>query len=119
MNQFWVGVGLAIVIFSLHHLYNGCKKSGENSTNNLILGIIVFLLSLVAIDNLTVNYLFPQLGKRYYYWLVGALIDSIYIVAAFRKTEKKFTNKERLFNNLRLVYCLAVFSWYFMYYLCK
>lgn len=95
------------------------RKVGENSTNNLILGIIVFLLSFVAIDNLTVNYLFPQLGKRYYYWLVGALIDSIYIVAAFRKTEKKFTNKERLFNNLRLVYCLAVFSWYFMYYLCK
>ena len=117
--DFWAVIGLVTVFNALYQLGKAYKKSENISKNSLFLGTIAVVLLVEAIDKLTINWLYSYLGRIYYNWLIGILIDSIFIGAALRKTEKKFTPKERLVNNLRLVYCLAVFSWYFMYYLCK
>ena len=117
--DFWAVIGLVTVFNALYQLGKAYKKSENISKNSLFVGTVTVVLLLEAVDKLTIDWLYSYLGKVYYNRLVGVLIDSIFIGAALRKTEKKFTLKERLVNKLRLVYCLAIFSWFFMYYLCK
>ena len=117
--DFWAVIGLVTVFNALYQLGKAYKKSENISKNSLFVGTVTVVLLLEAVDKLTIDWLYSYLGKVYYNRLVGVLIDSIFIGAALRKTEKKFTLKERLVNNLSLAYCLVFFSWYFMYYLCK
>ena len=119
MDDIMVAIGLSSAFITLYRLWVLYKRSTQISKNSLFLGIVVIVLCIEAVDKLTINWLYRYLGKIYYNWLIGILIDSIFIGAALRKTEKKFTLKERLVNNLSLAYCLVFFSWYFMYYLCK
>ena len=117
--DFWAVIGLVTVFNALYQLGKAYKKSENISKNSLFVGTVTVVLLLEAVDKLTIDWLYSYLGKVYYNRLVGVLIDAIFIGAALRKTEKKFTLKERLVSKLRLVYCLVFFSWYFMYYLCK
>ena len=117
--DFWAVIGLVTVFNALYQLGKAYKKSENISKNSLFVGTVTVVLLLEAVDKLTIDWLYSYLGKVYYNRLVGVLIDSIFIGAALRKTEKKFTLKERLVNNLSLAYCLVFFSWYFMYYLCQ
>ena len=119
MDEITVAIGLSAAFITLYRLWVLYKRSTQISKNSLFLGAILIVLCVEAIDKLTIDWLYNYLGRIYYNRLIGILIDSIFIGAAFRKTEKKFTPKERLVSKLRLVYCLAIFSWYFMYYLCK
>ena len=117
--EFWTVIGLVTVFNALYQFGKARKKRENISKNDLFLETVALVLLVEAIDMLTIDWLYGYLGRIYYNWLIGILIDSIFIGAALRKTEKKFTPKERLVNNLSLVYCLVFFSWYFMYYLCK
>ena len=119
MDAITVAIGLFSAVITLYRLWVLYKRSTKISKNSLFLGAVVIVLCVEAIDKLTIDWLYNYLGKIYYNRLIGGLIDSIFIGAAFRKTKKKFTPKEQLLDNLRLVYCLVFFSWYFMYYLCK
>ena len=117
--EFWRITGLGTVFNALYQLGKAYKKTENISKNSLFLGTVTIILLLEILDALTIDWLSDYLGRIYYNRLIGGLIDAIFIGAALRKTEKKFTLKERLVNKLRLVYCLAIFSWFFMYYLCK
>ena len=117
--DFWAVIGLVTVFNALYQLGKAYKKSENISKNSLFVGTVTVVLLLEAVDKLTIDWLYSYLGKVYYNRLVGVLIDAIFIGAALRKTKKQLPPKERLLNNLRLVYCLVFFSWYFMYYLCK
>ena len=117
--EFWRIMDLGTVFNALYQLGKAYKKSGSISKNSLFLGTVAVVLCIEAIDKLTIDWLYNYLGRIYYNRLIGGLIDAIFIGAALRKTKKQLTPKERLLDNLSLVYCLAIFSWYFMYYLCK
>ena len=117
--EFWRITGLGTVFNALYQLGKAYKKTENISKNSLFLGTVAVVLCVEAIDKLTIDWLYNYLGRIYYNRLIGGLIDSIFIGAALRKTKKQLPPKERLLNNLRLVYCLVFFSWYFMYYLCK
>ena len=117
--EFWRITGLGTVFNALYQLGKAYKKSGSISKNSLFLGTVAVVLCVEAIDKLTIDWLYNYLGRIYYNRLIGVLIDAIFIGAALRKTEKKVSPKEQLLDNLKLVYCLVFFSWYFMYYLCK
>ena len=112
-------IGLLTVLNALYQLGKAYKKSENISKNSLFVGTVTVVLLLEAVDKLTIDWLYNYLGRIYYNRLIGVLIDAIFIGAALRKTEKKVSPKEQLLDNLRLVYCLVFFSWYFMYYLCK
>ena len=112
-------IGLLTVLNALYQLGKAYKKSENISKNSLFVGTVTVVLLLEAVDKLTIDWLYNYLGRIYYNRLIGVLIDAIFIGAALRKTKKKFTPKEQLLDNLKLVYCLVFFSWYFMYYLCK
>ena len=117
--EFWRIMDLGTVFNALYQLGKAYKKTENISKNSLFLGTVTVVLLVEAVDMLTIDWLYNYLGRIYYNRLIGVLIDAIFIGAALRKTEKKFTLKERLVNNLSLAYCLVFFSWYFMYYLCK
>ena len=117
--EFWAVIGLVTVFNALYQLGKAYKKTENISKNSLFLGAIWIVLCVEAIDKLTIDWLYNYLGRIYYNRLIGGLIDAIFIGAALRKTKKQLTPKERLLDNLSLVYCLVFFSWYFMYYLCK
>ena len=117
--EFWRIMDLGTVFNALYQLGKAYKKSGSISKNSLFLGTVAVVLCVEAIDKLTIDWLYNYLGRIYYNRLIGGLIDAIFIGAALRKTKKQLPPKERLLNNLRLVYCLVVFSWLFMYYFCK
>ena len=117
--EFWRITGLGTVFNALYQLGKAYKKSGSISKNSLFLGTVAVVLCVEAIDKLTIDWLYNYLGRIYYNRLIGGLIDAIFIGAALRKTKKQLPPKERLLNKLRLVYCLVVFSWLFMYYFCK
>ena len=117
--EFWRIMNLGTVFNALYQLGKAYKKSGSISKNSLFLGTVAVVLCVEAIDKLTIDWLYNYLGRIYYNRLIGGLIDAIFIGAALRKTKKQLPPKERLLNNLRLVYCLVVFSWLFMYYFCK
>ena len=117
--EFWRIMNLGTVFNALYQLGKAYKKSGSISKNSLFLGTVTVVLFVEAVDMLTIDWLYNYLGRIYYNRLIGGLIDAIFIGAALRKTKKKFTPKEQLLDNLKLVYCLVFFSWYFMYYLCK
>ena len=112
-------IGLLTVLNALYQLGKAYKKSENISKNSLFVGTVTVVLLLEAVDKLTIDWLYNYLGRIYYNRLIGVLIDAIFIGAALRKTEKKVSPKEQLLDNLKLVYCLVFFSWYFMYYLCK
>ena len=112
-------IGLLTVLNALYQLGKAYKKSENISKNSLFVGTVTVVLLLEAVDKLTIDWLYNYLGRIYYNRLIGVLIDAIFIGAALRKTEKKVSPKEQLLDNLKLVYCLVIFSWYFMYYLCK
>ena len=117
--EFWRIMDLGTVFNALYQLGKAYKKSGSISKNSLFLGTVAVVLCVEAIDKLTIDWLYNYLGRIYYNRLIGGLIDAIFIGAALRKTKKQLPPKERLLNKLRLVYCLVVFSWLFMYYFCK
>ena len=117
--EFWRIMNLGTVFNALYQLGKAYKKSGSISKNSLFLGTVAVVLCVEAIDKLTIDWLYNYLGRIYYNRLIGGLIDAIFIGAALRKTKKQLPPKERLLNKLRLVYCLVVFSWLFMYYFCK
>ena len=119
MNEIMVAFGIACVVIALYRLGVLYKKNTNISKNTLFVGTVTTILLLEMLDAFTIDWLSDYLGRIYYNRLIGGLIDAIFIGAALRKTEKKFTLKERLVSKLRLVYCLVFFSWYFMYYLCK
>ena len=119
MNEIMVAFGISCVVISLYRLGVLYKKNTNISKNTLFVGTVTTILLLEMLDAFTIDWLSDYLGRIYYNRLIGGLIDAIFIGAAFRKTKKKFTPKEQLLDNLRLVYCLVFFSWYFMYYLCK
>ena len=119
MNEIMVAFGIACVVIALYRLGVLYKKNTNISKNTLFLGTVTTVLLLEMLDALTIDWLSDYLGRIYYNRLIGGLIDAIFIGAALRKTKKQLTPKERLLDNLSLVYCLVFFSWYFMYYLCK
>ena len=119
MDVITVAIGLSAAFITLYRLWVLYKRSTQISKNSLFLGAILIVLCVEAIDKLTIDWLYNYLGRIYYNRLIGVLIDAIFIGAALRKTEKKVSPKEQLLDNLKLVYCLVFFSWYFMYYLCK
>ncbi len=117
--EFWRITGLGTVFNALYQLGKAYKKTENISKNSLFLGTVTIILLLEILDALTIDWLSDYLGRIYYNRLIGGLIDAIFIGAALRKTKKQLPPKERLLNKLRLVYCLVVFSWLFMYYFCK
>ena len=117
--EFWRITGLGTVFNALYQLGKAYKKTENISKNSLFLGTVTIILLLEILDALTIDWLSDYLGRIYYNRLIGGLIDAIFIGAALRKTKKQLTPKERLVSKLRLVYCLVVFSWLFMYYFCK
>ena len=117
--EFWRITGLGTVFNALYQLGKAYKKTENISKNSLFLGTVTVVLFVEAVDMLTIDWLYNYLGRIYYNRFIGVLFDAIFIGAALRKTKKQLPPKERLLNNLRLVYCLAIFSWFFMYYLCK
>ena len=119
MNEIMVAFGIACVVTALYRLGVLYKKKTNISKNTLFVGAVTTVLLLEMLDAFTIDWLSDYLGRIYYNRFIGVLFDAIFIGAAFRKTEKQLTPKERLLDNLSLVYCLAFFSWYFMYYLCK
>ena len=119
MNEIMVAFGIACVVIALYRLGVLYKKNTNISKNTLFVGTVTTVLLLEMLDAFTIDWLSDYLGRIYYNRLIGGLIDAIFIGAALRKTKKQLTPKERLLDNLSLVYCLVFFSWYFMYYLCK
>ena len=119
MNEIMVAFGISCVVISLYRLGVLYKKNTNISKNTLFVGTVTTILLLEMLDAFTIDWLSDYLGRIYYNRLIGVLFDSIFIGTALRKPKKKFTPKERLLNKLRLVYCLVVFSWLFMYYFCK
>ena len=117
--EFWTVMGLVTVFNALYQFRKARKKRENIPKNDLFLETVALVLLVEAIDMLTIDWLYGYLGRIYYNWLIGILIDSIFIGAALRKTEKKLSLREQLLDNLKLAYCLVFFSWYFMYYLCK
>ena len=117
--EFWRITGLGTVFNALYQLGKAYKKTENISKNSLFLGTVTVVLLVEAVDMLTIDWLYNYLGRIYYNRFIGVLFDAIFIGAALSKTKKQLPPKERLLNNLRLVYCLVFFSWYFMYYLCK
>lgn len=112
-------IGIAYILIILYRLYTLSKKHNNVSKNSLFLGIIMTVLCLEAIDKLTINFLYNYLGKIYYYRLVGILIDSIFIGALFREPTEGLSYKEVLLGKVQILCSATIFTWYFMYYLCK
>lgn len=119
MNVFWVVIGTSFVFLALYRICKLYKKSKKISNNSLILGFLVAILLIEALDKLTINLLVDYLGETYYNRLVGVLFDAIIIGIAVRKPPKKFSRKEYLIDKIQFGYALVFFTWYFMYYLCK
>ena len=119
MNEIMVAFGISCVVISLYRLGVLYKKNTNISKNTLFVGAVTTVLLLEMLDAFTIDWLSDYLGRIYYNRFIGVLFDAIFIGAALRKTEKKGSPKEQLLDNLKLVYCLVFFSWYFMYYLCK
>ena len=117
--EFWRITGLGTVFNALYQFWKAYKKRDNISKNTLFLETVTLVLLVEAIDMLTIDWLYNYLGRIYYNRFIGVLFDAIFIGAALSKTKKQLPPKERLLNNLGLVYCLVFFSWYFMYYLCK
>ena len=119
MNEIMVAFGISCVVISLYRLGVLYKKNTNISKNTLFVGTVTTILLLEMLDAFTIDWLSDYLGRIYYNRFIGVLFDAMLIGAALSKTKKQLPPKERLLNNLRLVYCLVFFSWYFMYYLCK
>lgn len=119
MDKIIVVIGICFSYVALSKLIGLYRKNSIINKNDLFLGIIISILAVETIERFTLGLLFKFLGKNYYCIFIGLLLDALVIGTALRKPVKVLTPREKLIGNLELLFCLAFFSWYFMYYLCK
>ena len=117
--EFWRIMNLGTVFNALYQLGKAYKKSGSISKNSLFLGTVAVVLCVEAIDMLTIDWLYNYLGRIYYNRLIGGLFDAILLGALFRDPTPGLSHREIIVGKLQLLSSAAMFSWYFMYYLCK
>jgi len=117
--EFWRITGLGTVFNALYQLGKAYKKSESISKNSLFLGTVTIILLLEILDALTIDWLSDYLGRIYYNRLIGGLIDSILLGALFRDPVPGLSHREIIVGKLQLLSSAAMFSWLFMYYLCK
>jgi len=117
--EFWRIMNLGTVFNALYQLGKAYKKSGSISKNSLFLGTVTIILLLEILDALTIDWLSDYLGRIYYNRLIGGLIDSILLGALFRDPVPGLSHREIIVGKLQLLSSAAMFSWLFMYYLCK
>ena len=117
--EFWRITGLGTVFNALYQLGKAYKKSESISKNSLFLGTVTIILLLEILDALTIDWLSDYLGRIYYNRLIGGLIDSILLGALFRDPVPGLSHREIIVGKLQLLSSAAIFSWLFMYYLCK
>ena len=117
--EFWRIMDLGTVFNALYQLGKAYKKSGSISKNSLFLGTVTIILLLEILDALTIDWLSDYLGRIYYNRLIGGLIDSILLGALFRDPVPGLSHREIIVGKLQLLSSAAMFSWLFMYYLCK
>lgn len=119
MNGFWRIIGLAAVFIAVYQLWKHCRINERISNNSLFLGVIASFLLIEAIDKLTIGYLYSCFGKICYNRFIGFWIDIMLVGIMFRKPNEELTQREVLWARIQGVLSIAIFSWYFMYYLCK
>ena len=117
--EFWRIIDLGTVFNALYQLGKAYKKSGSISKNSLFLGTVTVVLLVEAVDMLTIDWLYNCLGRIYYNRLIGVLFDIILIGLLFRNPTPGLSHREIIVGKLQLLSSAAIFSWYFMYYLCK
>ena len=117
--EFWRIMDLGTVFNALYQLGKAYKKSGSISKNSLFLGTVTIILLLEILDAFTIDWLSDYLGRIYYNRLIGGLIDSILLGALFRDPVPGLSHREIIVGKLQLLSSAAMFSWLFMYYLCK
>ena len=119
MDEITVAIGISSAVITLYRLWVLYKRSTQISKNSLFLGAILIVLCIEAVDMLTINWLYSYLGYIYYNRLIGGLIDSILLGALFRDPVPGLSHREIIVGKLQLLSSAAMFSWLFMYYLCK
>ena len=119
MNEIMVAFGISCVVISLYRLGVLYKKNTNISKNTLFLGTVTIILLLEMLDAFTIDWLSDYLGRIYYNRLIGGLIDAMLIGIAFREPNEGLSHREIIVGKLQLLSSAAMFSWYFMYYLCK
>ena len=117
--EFWAVIGLVTVFNALYQLRKAYKKSENISKNSLFLGSVTVVLLVEAIDKLTIDWLYSYLGRIYYNRLIGVLFDVLLIGISFREPNEGLSYKEAIWARIQVLSSAAIFSWYFMYYLCK
>ena len=117
--EFWAVIGLVTVFNALYQLGKAYKKTENISKNSLFLGTVTVVLFVEAVDMLTIDWLYNYLGRIYYNRLIGVLFDIILIGLLFRNPTPGLSHREIIVGKLQLLSSAAMFSWYFMYYLCK
>ena len=117
--EFWTVMGLVTVFNALYQFRKARKKRENIPKNDLFLETVALVLLVEAIDMLTIDWLYGYLGRIYYNWLIGILIDSILLGALFRDPAPGLSHREIIVGKLQLLGGAAILSWYFMYYLCK
>ena len=119
MNEIMVAFGISCVVISLYRLGVLYKKNTNISKNTLFVGTVTTILLLEMLDAFTIDWLSDYLGRIYYNRLIGGLIDAMLIGIAFREPNEGLSHREIIVGKLQLLSSAAMFSWYFMYYLCK
>ena len=119
MNEIMVAFGISCVVISLYRLCVLYKKNTNISKNTLFLGTVTIVLLLEMLDAFTIDWLSDYLGRIYYNRLIGVLFDIILIGLLFRNPTPGLSHREIIIAKLQLLSGAAMFSWYFMYYLCK
>ena len=117
--EFWTVIGLVTVFNALYQFWKAYKKRDNISKNTLFLETVALVLLVEAIDMLTIDWLYNYLGRIYYNRLIGVLFDIILIGLLFRNPTPGLSHREIIVGKLQLLSGAAMFSWYFMYYLCK
>ena len=117
--EFWAAIGLVTVVNALYQLGKAYKKSENISKNSLFLGAVTVVLLVEAVDKLTIDWLYSYLGRIYYNRLIGVLFDVLLIGISFREPNEGLSHKEAIWARIQVLSSAAIFTWYFMYYLCK
>ena len=119
MNEILMATGLSAVLITLYRLWVLYKRSTQISKNSLFIGSVLVVLCIEAVDKLTINWLCNYLGEIHYNRLIGGLIDAMMIGILFRKPNEGLSYKKAIWARIQILCSIAIFSWYFMYYLCK
>ena len=116
MNKIMTILGISVAFLGLYRLIVLWKKEKSIATVDLFLGILAFLLGVEAVDKLTINWLYHQLGVHYYNIFIAIIIDMMLLGIPLRDINNKIDKKRKLKDWLELFVCAVFFTWYIVFY---